>query len=93
VFAALTARIAQIALTRTTSTAGFAAHEGARQAGVTHKVWLVNSATPRADHPSDGETVPLDGTFSNGACWPGDASAGVVQTAGCTCTLDFTTEA
>lgn len=85
-------RVDQIATTRTTGVASFASHEGAAQAGVTQKVWRVTSSRPRAGHPSDGETVGIDDTFSNGARWPGDASAGADQSAGCTCELEFTTE-
>jgi HK97 family phage portal protein len=83
----------EIATTRTTSLANFAEHEAATQAGLVYKVWRVNSSNPRAGHPADGETVPVDETFSNGARWPGDAAAGVDQTAGCVCSLEFTTEA
>lgn len=85
-------RAEQIAVSRVTSIGNFAHHEGARQAGVPSKVWQVNSARPRAGHPSDGEVAPIGGTFSNGARWPGDPEAGVDQAAGCTCSLDFTTE-
>lgn len=90
---ALAARSEQIATTRVTAISNFGRHEGARQSGVTRKVWRINSTQPRSGHPSDGETVDVDGVFSNGARWPGDAGAGIDQTAGCTCSLDFTTEA
>ena len=89
---ALAARSAQIATTRVTAISNFGRHEAARQSGVTRKVWRINSTQPRSGHPSDGETVDVDSTFSNGARWPGDAGAGIDQTAGCTCSLEFTTE-
>jgi HK97 family phage portal protein len=89
---ALAARAAQIATTRVTAIGNFGRHEAARQSGLTRKVWRINSTQPRSGHPSDGETVDVDATFSNGARWPGDASAGIDQTAGCTCSLEFTTE-
>lgn len=88
---ALGSRVAQIATTRTTAVASFARHEAAYQSGVPMKVWQINSSRPRAGHPSNGETVGIDEVFSNGARWPGDAAAGVDQTAGCTCSLDFAT--
>lgn len=89
---AVGARAAEIATTRVASTAGFAEHEGASQAGVPYKVWNITSPRPRQGHPGNGETVPMGEAFSNGARWPGDPDAGVDQVAGCTCTLDFTTE-
>lgn len=85
-------RAVEIATTRATAVGNFARHEGARQSGVPSKVWRVNSARPRDGHPADGETVGLDDTFSNGARWPGDPGAGVDQSAGCSCSLDFSTE-
>jgi HK97 family phage portal protein len=87
--AAVAVRAGQIALTRATAVESFARHEAAHQSGVPMKVWRVNSARPRAGHPGNGETVGIDEVFSNGARWPGDASAGVDQTAGCTCSLEF----
>ncbi len=89
---ALSSRGEQIATTRTTAVSNFAEHEAATQTGYVSKVWRVHSLSPRQGHPSDGERVAIDDTFSNGARWPGDASAGINQTAGCTCSLDFSTE-
>jgi hypothetical protein len=86
------ARSEQIATTRTVSVANFARHEAARQAGVPYKVWRVNDENPRSPHPTDGEQVPLNEKFSNGAQWPGDPAAGVDQVAGCTCSIEFATE-
>ena len=34
----------------------------------------------------DGETVPIDETFSNGADWPGDDSLDADESCGCNCT-------
>lgn len=82
----------EIALTRVTGIGNFGEHEGASQSGVGYKVWVINSPNPRDGHPDDGETVALGETFSNGGLWPGDAAAGVDETAGCTCSLDFTNE-
>lgn len=74
------------------SIAGFAMSEAGRQAapnGGAQKTWIVNSSKSR--HPEmDGETVPIDDDFSNGAKWPGDSSSlDVDQTAGCQCELEI----
>lgn len=83
------ARGEEIAVTRAAQVGNFARQEGASQAGAGQKVWVVNSA--RSRHPEmNGETVPIGETFSNGARWPGDSSLPVDETAGCTCTLNFT---
>lgn len=85
---ALGARLAQVALSRSTSVGNFSLADGAGQAGALHKVWIVTSAQSR--HPDlDGESVPLGHDFSNGAAWPGDPILGVDEVAGCTCVLDF----
>lgn len=85
---AVTARAAQIATTRATTVGQWSRREGASQAGVRSKVWVVNSENSR--HAAlDGETVPLGEAFSNGAQYPGDPTLGVDETAGCLCSLDF----
>ena len=85
---AASARAAQIAQTRTTAVAGFAARDTARQAGRASKVWVVTSQESR--HPGlDGETVPIGSAFSNGLQWPGDGAGSVDEIAGCTCILRF----
>jgi hypothetical protein len=55
------------------------------------KTWVVTSGNPRASHAAmNGETVPLDDTFSNGAKWPGDSSAlDVDEIAGCNCDVEI----
>jgi HK97 family phage portal protein len=74
-----------------TTVAGIAMEEAGRQAevqtgGQATKTWVVNSTNSR--HPEmDGETVPLNEDFSNGAAWPGDSVLGPDETAGCTCDL------
>lgn len=84
------ARAEQSGLTLMTAVAGFASVEAINQVrgarGAT-KTWIVTSANPRASHAAmNGETVSLDDTFSNGAKWPGDASAlDVDEIAGCSC--------
>jgi len=66
---------------------GFGVTEAARQNGgkKATKTWIVTSSNPRESHAAmDGETVPIDGTFSNGLDWP--ASCGDPdEVAGCQC--------
>lgn len=75
------------AVTILTTVASFAVTEAGKQAapgGGAMKTWVVNS--PKSRHPEmDGETVPVDDVFSNGAQWPGDASLGPDETSGCQC--------
>ena len=78
-----------------TAVAGWAALEAVRQCadgqGVT-KTWVVTSGNPRPSHAEmDGETVPYDSSFSNGADWPGDAGAlDVADIANCQCQVEIT---
>lgn len=37
----------------------------------------------------DGETVPIESDFSNGATWPGDPVLGADGVAGCMCALQI----
>lgn len=79
-------RAAVVAATLVTFAAGFGTTEAARQQspGAT-KTWRTNSGNPRPSHAAmDGETVPVDGTFSNGLTWPG-AFGPVDEVAGCVC--------
>lgn len=75
--------------------AGFAATEAIRQCasgrGAT-KTWIVTSGNPRPEHAAmDGETVPYNETFSNGAEFPGDSSAlDVADVANCQCQVEIT---
>lgn len=87
---AKSSRAQQSGLTLMTAVAGFASVEAISQvkgSRTATKTWVVTSANPRASHAAmDGETVPLDSTFSNGAKWPGDTSAlDVEEVAGCGC--------
>lgn len=66
---------------------GFGVTEAARQNGgeKATKTWVVTSANPRDSHAAmDGETVPVDGTFSNGLDWPG-GFGDPDEVAGCQC--------
>lgn len=83
-------RVGLLAVTYATQYGMFGAHEAAQQGGARVKVWHVTSDNSR--HPElDGESVPIDGTFSNGASYPGDPAAGDDQSAGCRCVIEYTT--
>ena len=72
--------------------AGWSALEAVRQCaprrGAT-KTWDVTSGNPRPSHAAmNGETVPYDERFSNGAMWPGDADAlDAEEVANCQCAV------
>lgn len=73
----------------------FALTEAGRQLARdrTVKTWRTTSGDPRASHAAmDGETVPIDSTFSNGLAWPGDPAMGPDEVAGCQCTVDVSIE-
>lgn len=94
---AASSRANQAGLTLATSLAGFASVEAIQQVRGTRtasKTWVVTSANPRPSHASmAGESVPLDSVFSNGAKWPGDASAlDVDEVAGCSCDVEISFE-
>jgi HK97 family phage portal protein len=79
-----------------TSVAGWsvleAVHQTAPDRGVT-KTWIHNpSSNPRSSHARmDGETVPYNKPFSNGAMWPGDTGAlDASEIAHCHCEVEVT---
>lgn len=75
--------------------AGWAAtHEAPQQAeqqGIhktVEKRW-VTGTNPRPSHQAmNGEVVPIDEPFSNGALWPGDENLDVDESAGCNCSTE-----
>lgn len=75
--------------------AGWAAvHEAPQQAEqqgfhkIVEKRW-VTGENPRPSHQAmNGETVPVDEPFSNGAFWPGDENLSVEESAGCNCSTE-----
>lgn len=72
---------------------GFAGNDVARHGGAAVKTWITTSPNPRDSHARmNGETVPIDERFSNGARWPGDDSLDVEETACCRCTLEYSWE-
>ncbi|WP_211219177.1 phage portal protein [Microbacterium gubbeenense] len=88
---AKSSRSATIAATLVTTFAAFAATEAARQNGGGRKTWIVTSGDPRASHAAmNGETVPVDATFSNGAKWPGDPVLGADGVSNCRCDVEIT---
>lgn len=78
-----------------TAIAGWAALEAVRQcapsAGIL-KTWIVTSDNPRPTHAAmDGETVPRDQPFSNGAMWPGDTgNLTADEVVNCQCEVELT---
>lgn len=73
--------------------AGFGGHDAAKASGVTTKTWTTSGANPRPAHAAlDGQSVAVDDVFGNGLRWPGDTLNGEPdETAGCTCSVTYTT--
>ncbi|WP_062215754.1 phage portal protein [Streptomyces sp. NBRC 109706] len=92
--AAAGSRVPEIAASQVTAMSGFGQTEAARGAGgEPTKTWRVQSTNPRPAHRRmDGETVPLDDRFSNGARWPADSSLDDAQRAGCKCAVEVAFE-
>jgi hypothetical protein len=71
--------------------AGWGTEEASRQAveqGSTRRVYKewVTGPNARASHVAmNGERVPIDEPFSNGADWPGDDSLDPAESCGCNC--------
>lgn len=87
---AITARAAEIATSRVTTTSTFGAQEAAKQGDLKTKTWQVNSSNPRDEHAAmDGETVGIGDLFSNGLRWPGDPAGGAENNANCRCSCVF----
>ena len=52
------------------------------------KIWITGD-NPRPSHAAmDGERVPIDEPFSNGAMWPGDDNLDPDESCGCNCTTE-----
>lgn len=89
------ARAPQQARTIATQVSSWGVMEAGRQCAPsgTLKTWVHHaSKSPRAAHERlSGETVPIDGRFSNGALWPGDTGAlPADEVANCHCELELT---
>lgn len=75
-----------------TALVGFATLEAVSQAGRqgAKKTWVVTSSNPRAEHAMmDGETVPYDEEFSNGARFPGDQVLTPEESCNCQCQVEI----
>lgn len=89
---ALSARTASGSTALVSALAGFAVMEAGKQlvGSKATKTWVVTSGNPRPEHAAmDGETVPIEDDFSNGATWPGDPTLGADGVAGCMCALQI----
>lgn len=90
---AIAARALSLGRAQATAISGFATVEAGKQAelGEATKTW-VTGVNPRPSHAAmNGETVPLDAKFSNGAEWPADAvNLDVDEVAGCNCSIIVT---
>lgn len=86
---AIAARATQAAVAQTTAISGFGTREAASRTGrAMTKTWKTLNSNPRKTHARlDGETVPLDETFSNGARWPGDSRLDADERAHCDCDM------
>ena len=75
--------------------AGWSTAESCRQAqaaGDTRRVYKewVTGDNPRSSHAAmNGERVPIDEPFSNGAMWPGDDNLDPDESCGCNCHVDI----
>lgn len=82
-----------IAVGATTLVANFGVVESGRRVAEAEgveptKTWITGS-NPRASHAAmDGETVPIDDTFSNGLDWPG-SGGDAAEVAGCNCSVEI----
>lgn len=78
-----------------TAVMGWALLEACRQhparASKKLKTWIVTSGNPRPSHASmNGETVPYNQPFSNGALYPGDRDLIPAESCGCQCQVELT---
>lgn len=93
---AITVRALLSAATFANTLSNISTNEAAHQLApdTATKTWTVTSDKPRPEHAAmDGESVPVDDVFSNGANWPGDPVLGADGVAGCTCVVDITRKA
>lgn len=71
--------------------AGWGTEEASRQAAEqgskkhVYKEWVTGPNARESHLLMDGERVPIDETFSNGAFWPGDDSLDPDESCGCNC--------
>jgi hypothetical protein len=80
------------ALTLTTMLAAWAMTEMARQLVPDkrpQKTWVSSGLQNSRHEDLNGETVPIDQPFSNGAQWPGDPVLGAEGAANCGCAVEI----
>jgi len=84
-----TSRADALATSEVTGLSGFATSEAVEKSGrEATKTWRVLSSNPRASHALlDGETVPMEQAFSNGAKFPGDRVLPEGERIGCRCEM------
>lgn len=79
--------------------AGWGTEEASRQAKEqgsekkVFKVWITGPNARESHAMMDGETVPIDETFSNGADWPGDDTLSPDESCGCNCSTKIIIQA
>src|SRR5690606_11100555 len=81
-------RAPESALTMSTMLTGLAMTEMARQLlsdKGPKKIWIASGLPDSCHAGMDGETVPIDDTFSNCAQWPGDPVLGAEEVSNCGC--------
>jgi hypothetical protein len=72
--------------------AGWGTEEASRQAADqgsrkrVYKEWITGPNARESHALMNGERVPIDEPFSNGAYWPGDDSLDPDESCGCNCT-------
>lgn len=87
-------RAGQIAQTEVTAATGFGTREAAQQSGLELTKKWVTGSNPRKTHARlDGQTVPMNDLFSNGARWPGDSRLDDKERSGCNCSMHVDTAA
>jgi len=89
---AIAARAVEASASLVTAVSGFGVTEAMRQRapGEAMKTWRTRSARPRSTHARmNGEQVPVDEPFSNGAMWPADSSLDPDERAGCKCAVEI----
>ncbi|WP_246422089.1 phage portal protein [Nocardiopsis mwathae] len=88
-----TSRAAELAARQTMHVAGYTRVNEARKVfgSSARKTWRTTTRNPRATHSRlNGQTVPIDAKFSNGARWPGDSVLPAKEAAKCKCQLSIT---
>ncbi|MFE7462261.1 phage portal protein [Nocardiopsis terrae] len=86
-------RAAELASRQSLHVAGYSSVKEARRVfgSSARKTWRTTARNSRASHARlNGQTVPIDSKFSNGARWPGDSILPARESAKCKCMLSIT---